>query len=286
MLTKRWNLTHDIPLVTILVDNKGVITRMQNGLPGLGIKKHLVPEYDLWAEVIHLTRTLPYPIKWKWVKAHQDSIKIDNLLVYGPLSATATVNVYCDKLATSAYRLPHPTSTQPHHMISSKISITINDEYIHTNLTPLISQAYHLPKIREHIMERTGWSSTTFDTVDWETLEHYIQTLKDSQRTNVVKFIHDWQNTGKQNQQFKDAEADKPDAYKTYCDIYTKCPYNFGDTETPLHYLHCTSSSAKDATNTLITNIKTFLKKEHTAVPIYNAIINNVTVTLQHHIYQ
>ena len=63
MLTKRWNLTHDIPPVTILVDNKEVITRMQNGMPGLGIQKHLVPEYDLWAESIHLTHILPYPIK-------------------------------------------------------------------------------------------------------------------------------------------------------------------------------------------------------------------------------
>ena len=155
-------------------------------------------------------------------------------MVYGPLSATATVNILCNKLATSAYKLPHPTSLQLYHMNASKISITINDEYIHTNLTPLISQAYHMPKIKEHILERTGWSSNTFDTVDGDTLEHYIQTLQDNQGTNVVKFIHDWQNTGKQNQQFKNAEVDKTDAYKTYINLHTKCPYNRGAIET--HY--------------------------------------------------
>ena len=39
MLTKRWNLPHDTPPVTILIDNKEAIERMQAGLPCLSIKK-------------------------------------------------------------------------------------------------------------------------------------------------------------------------------------------------------------------------------------------------------
>ena len=171
-------------------------------------------------------------------------------------------------------------------MNASKISITINDEYIHTNLTPLISQAYHMPKIKEHILERTGWSSNTFDTVDGDTLEHYIQTLQDNQGTNVVKFIHDWQNTGKQNQQFKNAEVDKTDAYKAYSDVHSKCPYHCGAIETPLHYLHCTTTRATDATNTLITNIKAILKKRtHSCTHIQCNHSQRHCNTTQYHIY-
>ena len=47
MLSIRWNLDKTIPLVKILVDKKEVINRIQDGLPGLSIKRHLVPEYDL-----------------------------------------------------------------------------------------------------------------------------------------------------------------------------------------------------------------------------------------------
>ena len=64
MLTLQWILTNDIPHVTILVDNKEVITRIQYGLPSLNIKRHLALEYNLWAESLHLANTLPFPIKW------------------------------------------------------------------------------------------------------------------------------------------------------------------------------------------------------------------------------
>lgn len=64
MLRKRWNLTNDIPPVTILVDNKEVITYIQSGMPCLSIKIHLAHMYGLWAEALHLTNTLPFPIQW------------------------------------------------------------------------------------------------------------------------------------------------------------------------------------------------------------------------------
>ena len=166
MLTKRWNLLCDTPPVTILIDNKEVIQRMQAGLPSLGIKKHLVPEYDLWAEAIELTNTLPFTIKWQWVKAHQDTQKLDDLIIHGPLTAIATINVLCDKLATSAYNIPPPLITCPHHMNASKLSINIDNQRVHTNLNDHITNAYHTPKLRDYILERTGWTLTVFNSVD------------------------------------------------------------------------------------------------------------------------
>ena len=47
MLTVRWGLDESTPPVTIRIDNKEVISRMDAGLPGLSITAHLVPEYDL-----------------------------------------------------------------------------------------------------------------------------------------------------------------------------------------------------------------------------------------------
>ena len=165
-------------------------------------KKHLVPEYDLWAEALELVHTLPFPIKWQWVKAHQDTHKLEDLLIYGPLTVTATINVLCDKLATSAYTIPPPSSSNPHHMHASKVSITIQSQRVHTNMNDIIAHEYHTLKLRDYILERTGWTIATFNSVDWDITELYMKSLTDTTRTNAVKLLHDWQNTGKQNQPF------------------------------------------------------------------------------------
>ena len=107
----------------------------------------------MWAEAIDLEKTLPFPVEWQWVKAHQDTQKLDDLLVYGPLTANATINVLCDKLATSAYTITPPHSPNPHHMHASKVSITINRQRVHTNMNYMISHEYHSPKLRNHILD-------------------------------------------------------------------------------------------------------------------------------------
>lgn len=47
-----------------------------------------------------------------------------------------------------------------------------------------------------------------------------MNSLRDTQRTNVIKFIHDWQNTGKQFLQFQEIEADKPDDHAVYTEVH------------------------------------------------------------------
>ena len=62
----------------------------------------MLPEYDLWAESMALIFQLPFHINWTWIKAHQESIKIDNNIVYGPLIRNDKVNHLCDKINTSS----------------------------------------------------------------------------------------------------------------------------------------------------------------------------------------
>lgn len=83
MLTVRCGLMAEISTVTILVDNTEIMFRIQDRLPSISIRYHLAPEYDLWAEEIHLSSALPFSIKMQWVKAHQDDVKISNLIAYG-----------------------------------------------------------------------------------------------------------------------------------------------------------------------------------------------------------
>lgn len=76
-------------------------------------------------------------------------------------------------------------------MNASKVPITIDCLRVHTNMNHIISYAYHIAKLKDYNLECTGWTAQIFYTVDWEVLELYTTTLKDTHCTNVVKLIHD-----------------------------------------------------------------------------------------------
>ena len=167
-------------------------------------------------------------------------------------------------------------------MYSSKASISINNQRQHTNISESVLSAFHTPALQAHIYQRTGWSHSTYNKVDWDLTHTYMSSLNDIQRTNAVKYLHDWQNTGSQNLKFQASEMDKPDAPKAYTESHTACPFNCGALETPLHYLYCPSIPARHASSAFLSSIQCTIKKEHTALPVYNAVMQH----LKHHLHQ
>ena len=89
-------------------------------------------------------------------------IKIVDLVVHGPLTVTATINVLYDKIATFAYNLPIPACSDPHNINAAKVLITIQAQRIHTNINHIILHKYHTPKLKEYIIERTGRNNQIF----------------------------------------------------------------------------------------------------------------------------
>ena len=57
---------------------------------------------------------------------------------------------------------------------------------------------------------------------------NYMNSLKDTQRTNLVQCMHDWQNIGKYNLQFQETEAENPDDHKVCTEVHTVCPFKYG----------------------------------------------------------
>ena len=88
--------------------------------------------------------------------------------------------------------------------------------------------------------------------VDWNLTGACMKKVKNTQRTNLVKCLHDWQNTGNYNLHFQDREATKADTKKAYKDVHTKCSFNCGAVEIPLHYLYCTINAAKRSKTDLL----------------------------------
>lgn len=91
----------------------------------------------------------------------------------------------------------YPSQTL-HTYTHQKTTTTINHQRNHTNKPETVLSTYHTPAIQSHIYECTDWNKQTYDTIDWSLLETCMTTLNNSCRTNVVKFIHDWQNFGSQ----------------------------------------------------------------------------------------
>ena len=71
-------------------------------------------------------------------------------------------------------------------MHASMVSISFQNQRVHTNMNAIIAHEYHAPKLREYICEHTGWSINTFNLVDWDVTELYMASLPESTRTNIV----------------------------------------------------------------------------------------------------
>jgi|AntRauTorckE5430_2_1112549.scaffolds.fasta_scaffold16268_3 hypothetical protein len=65
--------------------------------------------------------------------------------------------------------------------------------------------------------------------IDFDAFGRYMKSLPTQRRTNVIKYIHNRQNTGRQKQKFlisKKTDTDNTVAWDT-----TKCPHGCGEVE-------------------------------------------------------
>ena len=56
----------------------------------------------------------------------------------------------------------------------------------------------HGQKTKEYIIKINKWTNSIFESVDWKGLNAYLQTLTMQKWINIIKLVHNWQNTGSQ----------------------------------------------------------------------------------------
>eukprot|EP00957_Ditylum_brightwellii_P000428 33068-Ditylum_brightwellii.AAC.1 len=62
-----------------------------------------------------------------------------------------------------------------------------------------------------YIQQQTGLISAQMEEVDWDSLGAALESQKLHKQIRLIKFMHNWLNTGKQTQKFyEDAIADCP----------------------------------------------------------------------------
>ena len=113
------------------------------------------------------------------------------------------INNFCDSRAEVARCLNKGPEVDP--FFSDQIcGITYKNTRLHGTPKAAILMASHGAAVQEYIYEKSKWSSSTFNSVDWVNFDRYVNTLDRVQHTNVVKLAHNWVNDGHQRDSFSE----------------------------------------------------------------------------------
>ena len=84
------------------------------------------------------------------------------------------------------------------HLPAAKASMTIEGERITSDMKKTIREKTHGKQLKNYIIERNKWSESTFNKVDWDNFEIVMKRMKNSSKTRIIKFLHDWLPVGYQ----------------------------------------------------------------------------------------
>ena len=262
ILYKKWPTKFDtVNKLTIYFDNKTVMKRF--GIPPLERKDFLCMDYDLWMEIQNLKRLLPFKIRFKWVKAHQDeSIDPRDIL---DLPDPSQLNIQVDAMA-GEYRRTMPTHVPTIRFPAGRLWIGVNGVYHHHFPAKAIRMHVHGPALKDYIIKKAGWTTEQFLSIEWETYDIVLKSLPFVQRVNWIKLAHDWQHTGRQKMQFNHEEA-------TW-----QCPLHCGEQETPMHYCLCTAELAIARKKIHLDTLRDQLESFKTCPSLRRAIIEAIAI--------
>ena len=149
------------------------------------------------------------------------------------------------------------------------IPYQINIKYHRTSITTKnlhIIQAKHQEKIYlRYLQEKLQWTDTVIQTIDWELLDTYINTLTLHQRISFTKFLHKWRPTQKIQFYTKADQFPTPD-----------CPLCGTVEEDDDHPFQCPNAIMRDAQNETLATFR----KDLTQIGTYSIL----TEALIHHI--
>jgi hypothetical protein len=186
-------------------DNSAAVARANKSIDP-GVTTCLTADYDL-AKEIEVVKSKGINLHMEWVKAHQDNSTPVELL---PLEAQ--LNVIADADVT-AFRINTPPSLTPTatpiQFTSTRASIAINTTVSTSNLQQWIRDNYLCSDISRYIQRKTGLTTAQMEEIEWDCLGNALECQKLHTQVRLIKFMHNWLNTGTQKQRFyKDAVSD------------------------------------------------------------------------------
>jgi hypothetical protein len=260
----------DGDILTFLMDNQGVQKSCHN--PKINrIGHYRKANIDLQMELVKQTSELN--IKHEWVRGHQDKdLNWNNIDELRDLDLTpaATLNIYCDRIASEAQKSmsSHPTGEILPAEKWALFSTYPNNRKITGNLNEGILQTLHTEEIISYISKKHNITEDKLYHIDTNGLNIYLKKLRPHTRASTVKLIHQWIPTN--DFIHKQHRGESP--------LCTRCMTH---SETAKHILTCQNSDAqKLRTEALYTCLKD-LEHAHTSKYILECVEHNIACLLQ-----
>ena len=196
-------------------------------------------DYDVWAETDKLLSDPNIIIRYQHVMGHQADTLQEQCGMRGPLQREAHYNEVCDTIAGNT-RMSH---AQPFHTSmfpASKIEVFTGETYVTANVYDRIRDHLTGSDMAQYIRSSNDMDDRVFDTINWEAIGRYMKRMPISKQVKHSKYMHNWQNTGRQKQKF--AISAGLDTTSEEHRNEHECTFGCEQVEKHQHYLRCKKS--------------------------------------------
>ena len=164
------------------------------------MKDHESLDYDLWQLQHHLLLYINFTIHWTKIKSHASA---KQRKAQGELPSL--LNEQVDSWATQAQLLNH----NPLAEVIPQVPVTpfIKSISIHGPIRQHFKFQATCGALEEYLCKRNSWSMEVFHTIAWQATKYAIKKFPREKRVHAIKYLHNWQRTGKQIELFSVSAA-------------------------------------------------------------------------------
>jgi hypothetical protein len=226
----------------LFCDNISAVKRT-NAATLPGVKEHVSPDFDLIHEIRSTKHNLP-EFTATWVKAHQDDgTALEDLPLDSQLNVMADADV-------NSFRINPPhrlrPSTTPTIFPSLHAYLTVNGLTVTSKFQQILRDNYTGTDIFEHVRTKTQLRIEDMNKIDWDNLGIAYERQRLFTKVRLVKFMHNWLNTGYQKKKIDQAAVDD-------------CPVCGAQEETWQHMFQCNHADSIAIRTLAITKFKSKL---------------------------
>ena len=80
----------------------------------------------------------------------------------------------------------------------SQIMIECGDSSLYGDIKEGIHEFIQGPNLIKYMLNKNSWTQDIFESIDWNPMKIFMNSITSLQVTNVVKLVHHWQNDGHQ----------------------------------------------------------------------------------------
>ena len=252
----------DFP-VTAFIDNSGLLTRLSYGSES-SIKHCQSKGAAVIREILAVENSIPIIFTRLHVKSHV----YDNEPNFNNIPTPNLINKRCDIFAEKAYSSNQSPVCTTAILPTTRIYVKYNNIIYTDDIKRKLQYATRDKALREYIQDKHSWSTTQFDSINWEYLGNAFHQCTAKQKKAFMKVTHKKWATN----EFKSKMSNRNDHRCLRC----SCLH-----ETWNHIFQCPSSHATSYIITIISNIRKFLNTSSASSPFIKTFIHCLTAWSQ-----